>query len=351
VDVIGRHSYSAVGIWNFDEGEARGSLAYRYAGLGAPFLDLTLDQDWTGEGRFIVDATDVELRRRSRVAGLSAMFVRPRMRTYSWTSIGAEFQRREFRTWPSAFTPRLIPELRRRYDDASLIVAAGWSNTQRPIVSFSPEDGIAISASARERWLLPHYAGARTASVIGSLAAFKAIDLPGYAHHVLAAQVNGGWSDRDAFDDFDVGGTSGSSLSVIPGVTLGGSRRTFGVRGFDAGARGGTRAIAATAEYRAPLFLPSRGIGLLPVFFNRTSLTLFGDAGTAWCPAGTSVCPPEGLPREWIASAGGELVLDAAFPYDSPLRIRLGVAAPLVDHSLGDPAPSASVYLTFGTSF
>jgi hypothetical protein len=352
-DVIGRHSYSAVATWNFRGEEARASLAYRYAGLGTPFLDVTLDQDWSGRGFFpdLGSGTDVELRRRSRVAGLAGTFVRPRMRTYGWASVGGEFQRREYRAWPDSFTSRLDPSFRQRYDDASLILAAGWTNTQRPIVSFSPEDGVAISASARERWLLPHYGAARTASAVGSLAGFKSVDLPGYAHHVLAAQVNAGWSDRDAFDDFDVGGTSGSSLAVLPGVTLGGSRRTFGVRGFEAGARSGTRALAGSLEYRAPLFMPSRGIALLPVFFNRTSLTIFADAGTAWCPAGTRVCPPAGRPREWLASAGGELVLDAAFPYDTPLRLRFGVAAPIVDHSLFAAAPPASAYVTFGTSF
>jgi hypothetical protein len=350
-DVVGRHSYSAVGSWNFEGGEGRGSLAYRYSGLGTPFIDLTIDQDWSGRGSFSVDNIPAELRRRSRVAGLGATFARPRQRSYTWASVGGEFERRDYRAWPNSLTPLLVPQFRQTYDNASLVLAGGWSNTQRPIVSFSPEDGISLSVSGRERWLLPHYDRTRTMSAVGSLALFKSLDLPGYAHHVLALEVAGGWNDRNAFDDFDVGGTSGSSLAVVPGVTLGGSRRLFGVRGFDVAARSGTRALAGSIEYRAPLFMPSRGIGLLPVFFNRTSLVLFGDAGTAWCPAGTAVCRPEGLPREWLTSVGGELAVDAAFPYDAPLRIRLGAAAPIEDNSLGERAPRVSWYIAFGTSF
>ena len=66
----------------------------------------------------------------------------------------------------------------------------------------------------------------------------------------------------------------------------------------------------ASLEYRAPLLLASRGIGLLPFFLDRTSLTLFGDWGIAACAsdplyATTCVPPPRiGMP---IASAGAEL--------------------------------------------
>ena len=120
-------------------------------------------------------------------------------------------------------------------------------------------------------------------------------------------------------------------MSIVPGVTVGEGRRSFPVRGFPAGAQDGLRAAGGSAEYRFPLALPSAGISMLPIFLQRLSGTVFADAATAWCPAGITasvVCPSKGIARDWMASVGGELQLDAAFDYDSPYRLRLGTAVP-----------------------
>jgi hypothetical protein len=47
---------------------------------------------------------------------------------------------------------------------------------------------------------------------------------------------------------------------------------------------------------------------------------------------------------------GGELNFDTAWLYDAPYRIRLGVAVPVVDHSLFKTDP-VSIYVRLGAAF
>ena len=70
-------------------------------------------------------------------------------------------------------------------------------------------------------------------------------------------------------------------LQVVPGYSVGEGRRTFGVRGFPSATSYGTSAAAATLEYRAPLALGGHGIGALPFFFSRASVSAFADAAVA----------------------------------------------------------------------
>ena len=120
-----------------------------------------------------------------------------------------------------------------------------------------------------------------SSSVVGTAAGYKSLDLPGFAHHVLAIRVAGGIADRRASSSFQIGGTSGTSIQVVPGYSVGEGRRTFGVRGFPAATSYGTSAAAGTLEYRAPLSLGGRGFGSLPLFFSRASVNAFADAAVA----------------------------------------------------------------------
>ena len=143
-------------------------------------------------------------------------------------------------------------------------------------------------------------------------------------------------------------------VDLLPGYTVGEGRRTFGVRGFSSASTFGTRAATATLEYRAPLLLASRGIGLLPFFLDRSSLTLFGDYGIADCasdPLYSTTCarPPRiGMP---IASAGAEVLLSAAIlEWDAPQTFRFGLAVPVVGRERVG-AKAVTPYLAFGFSF
>jgi hypothetical protein len=208
-----------------------------------------------------------------------------------------------------------------------------------------------VSATVRDRWRRGRVLNS-SKSILGVAAAYKSLDLPGFAHHVLAVRGAGGYAESNGISSFSVGGISAGSLDVIQGVSFGGERRTFPVRGFPSSAEEGSRAIAATAEYRAPIAAPSRRIPFIPVLFDRISAAAFADAGHAYCPAGdglTVICRP-GVESPWLASVGGEMNFDTAVQYDVPVRFRVGLARPVA----GRDAVSASFwtfYLAAGAAF
>jgi hemolysin activation/secretion protein len=174
---------------------------------------------------------------------------------------------------------------------------------------------------------------------------------------VLAFRGAAGVADERASGYFFVGGVSGTPFQIIPGYTLGEGRQTFPVRGFSPGTLAGTRAIAGSAEYRIPVFLIGGAPGPLPFFFDRSSLTLFGDYGSAWCPniaAGREVCNSNTqlqTRRVSIASAGAELNLNlGVLSWDTPYRFRLGVVSPRHNAAFFG-RPAVQVYLVSGISF
>jgi outer membrane protein assembly factor BamA len=143
---------------------------------------------------------------------------------------------------------------------------------------------------------------------------------------------------------------------LVPGVLVGDPSRQFPVRGFEPGVQRGSQVVSASAEYRAPLALITRGLGLLPLFADRLSMTAFGDAGRAWCsgtvrgtPGAAGLCLPPSVRDGWLASAGAELALDLGVQWDVPYRVRMGVAQPVVRPS--DVARQTSFYFTLGSSF
>ena len=111
-------------------------------------------------------------------------------------------------------------------------------------------------ASGERLWDADERSGGHTRA-IGSLAGYRSLDLPGFAHHVLALRMAGGWTDSEDGADLSVGGLAADPLGPS-GLSVGGARE-FPVRGYVSGALSGTRALAASLEYRAPLIRPSRG--------------------------------------------------------------------------------------------
>ena len=356
-DVIGRHSFVAQATFNtkYHEGEAFG--AYRYSGLGQPYIDLAAEQDW--EHFDLVNSANAivgDFAQRSRIYSASATVTRPRVRTSATLSFGGEVETRRYSTDPDTLLARLNPVFRESAQYPSIFASAGWSNTRRPPLGISREDGVTLNVTARERW---RYSGgkangAASRVIIGSAAAYKSLDLPGFSHHVLAVRGAAGYTDGRTISALSAGGLSGTALEVVSGYALGGERRTFGVRGFSPSAERGLRAFAGSLEYRAPISAPSRHIPFIPLLFDRVSATAFADAGRAYCPASAvttaAVCNASDADNPWLASVGGEVNLDAALAYDVPARIRMGIAAPVSGRDATN-AKSVSVYLTFGSSF
>jgi hypothetical protein len=358
-DIVARHDYTLEVLHNNKFGQNSAWLWYRYAGFGLPLIDLYASQNYSN-GNFGVATTSpttIALGRfseRDRVAALSATFIRPRFRSYSLLSIGGELESFSYLISPDTLLQYLSTYYEKTHTLPAIVGTAGWSNAQRPGLSISPEDGVSTSLTVWQRWE-QGTSGLATRSVVGVSSLYKSLDLPGFAHHVLAFRAAGGTTDERSVDLFSAGGISGTSLEVFPGFALGQQRRIFGVRGYPASAEEGIRAYAATVEYRAPLFAPSRGFRFIPVFIDKTSLTFFGETGRAYCPANAAasskgVCYQSAVGNPAMTSVGAELNVDTGLQLDLPARFRLGVAFPLANRE-ELRATGAQIYSSFGASF
>ncbi|HET7631377.1 MAG TPA: hypothetical protein VFK16_03585 [Gemmatimonadaceae bacterium] len=333
-DVIGRHAYDAQVMLPTDNSGVTGFLDYAYAGFGMPVLVAGVDQEWEDVGVIQDGGGNAvgELRRRTRTATAGATWTRPRMRTYGSFTLQGGLEVRDFASDPAPLLGGMDPAYSKTYYHPMLLAGGAWSTAQGPVRAISPEDGVTASFTARERYTSGD-ASMRSFSVVGSVDGYRSLDLPGFAHHVLAVRGAGGYRDAQSTGYFEVGGTSGSALTLAPGVVLGEGRRSFPVRGYAAGSLLGIRAFAASAEYRLPLALINAGWRTLPYFLDRTSLSVFYDMGSAWCPAVSGsgvVCRDSTLTqRTIISSTGVELNVTAALlDWDTPYRFRAGVAFP-----------------------
>ena len=363
-DAIGRHAWSAaIGIPTDNSGIV-GGLAYSYAGLGLPIVDAFLSQDWTLTGvvrdRGVPARVLGEVRRRIIDGEVDASWIRQRYRSALAFTVGSGAEQYTYVGVPSG-TIALVDTtgiFKMRYYPR-VLAAARYARTQAAPYSISPEDGFTVAATVRERWRTD-VAGSSSSSVVGAATAYKSLNLPGFAHHVLALRGVGGARDDRATGYLEVGGTSGTPVEIIAGYTVGEGRKDFGVRGFVPSSLVGTRAYAWSAEYRLPLVRAGRGLSILPLFVDRSSLTLFRDVGSAWCPYVMSglVCTQSvdsqfHLTRHrQISSYGAELNINAAIlSWDAPYRFRFGVAHPDRDEGLIEAAKKWSVYFASGLSF
>ena len=362
-DVVGRHSMQATLEFPTNNTGIVGELSYQYAGLGLPILAADVTQDWQSlggvfartPGRPIIG----ELFRRTREADLFATFLRQRVRTALSVTGGIGVQALAH----STNAPVPIAELDTAGELGSpsfpiLTAALGYANYQRPAFSISPEDGMQFNTTVRDRLRSgPAGQGGANLSTVGILSLYKSVNLPGFAHHVIALRGAAGWEDVNSAGYYSVGGISGGTFQIVPGYTVGEGRSTFPVRGFPSGTLFGTRAFTGSAEYRIPLLLVGSSPGILPLFLDRTSLTLFSDVGSAWCPnvaPGREVCnvfDPLLTKRIEIASAGAELNVNlGVLSWDSAYRFRLGVVAPTYNRELF-AQNKVQVYVVTGVYF
>jgi hypothetical protein len=330
---------------------------YQFSGLGSPVISLGGSQAWDHPG--IPDSARkvlLPIARRKEFANLSASFARHRFRTSAALTIGASYEWRDFRTLPDAPLSRFAPADRATIGSSftypSFFASAGFSNARVPYLALGPEDGISVAATIRQRWRSDNASATRATSMVGAMSGYRAFDFGGRIHHLLAARVAAATEDATSASEFSAGGGSGSVVQLAPGITFGDGRRTFFVRGFEGGVLAGSRALGGNVEYRAPLGLPARGLGKLPVFFQRVSAVFFADAASAWCPTGGNTSPicPRKTVQEWIGSAGAELHFDMATQYDAPYRFRLGVATPTSGRKYFGKS-NAAAYFTVGLPF
>jgi hypothetical protein len=334
---------------------------YRYRALPRtygwqPLLDVSGVQSWD---RFpVIDTGSIllgELQRVTRTYSTGVTFSRPRIRTSSSLTVGAQLETRDYLTDPPALVKRLDPVYERGRSQPGVFAAFSFGNTMRAGRAISLEDGFNFSTSLQHRWksgILEQ----RSVRAVSVLRGYKAFDVGGFSRHAVAARVSAGAVDQHAWSELSLGGVSGASAELIPGVLVGDPSRQFPVRGFAPGVQYGSRAITGSAEYRAPLTMVARGIGLFPLFLDRTSLSVFSDAGRAWCSSDVrasvsapALCLPSRVRDGWLASVGAELNMDIGVQWDVPYRLRLGLAQP-VARPFGLPG-KGTVYVTLGSSF
>lgn len=344
-DVIGRHAYAAQLLLDPADGEHEWAASYRYRGLGQPVLSMAGSEEW-GRGA-IIDSTRAvigALHRRARFASLAASLERPRMRTHAFLSLGGEIEWRRYATTPAPLLGQLDPFFGSRPEYRSAVLSTGFSNARRPPLAISPEDGISIAARGQLDWRRG-LTGVESRSVTAVASAYRSLPFAGFAHHVLALRLAGALSGGRNPSLFEVGGTSGSPITLLPGIGFG-ERRSLGVRGFPPGSLVGTHALVGTAEYRAPLALLHRGIWWLPAFLDRASLSVYADAGSA----GFDQLVPSLGGDDVIASLGAEVATNIALQYDVPYLLRFGIGVPVRGRDRAG-AHAAEAYVRIGASF
>ena len=363
-DVVGLHTMEAsLRVPTNGLGGITGSIDYQYSGFGLPILQLDASQDYESLGFAFdrnSDRTPIgEVFRRTWGGEALLTWLRTRARTaFSLTGgVGVE-HRTHFLDGDVPLTSIDTTGALGAPTFPTLIAAANFANTQRPPLSISAEDGISLGVTVRDRFNSgANGDGGASYSSVGQAKIYKSLDLPGFAHHVIALRGSAGITDSRAAGYFLVGGASGSTYQIIPGYTLGEGRQTFPVRGFASGTLAGTRAVTGSAEYRVPLFLFGNAPGPLPFFFDRSSLTLFGDYGVAWCPdiaADREVCnrpSPVYTDKLAIGSVGGELNLNLGLlSWDAPYQFRVGLVSPMSNRMMFG-RQALQVYVIGGISF
>jgi hypothetical protein len=360
-DVVERHLWGASGAVYPRDGRFEGGAAYIFRGLRNPALGASVFQDWSVRLRAQVPAPGgtaiIDLLERERSASAVATFTRPRFRSFGWLSLGANLRDRELQWSVPALAPADIaldrpPEL-------GAIATLGVSTARAYDFSISTQDGFVAAASVEGRRStrprdgeIVHRGYTR---VDGRAQLYRGFRGWGFARHVFAVRAVGGADFGSATQYFAVGGTTGDGVAfpLSAGAALGGTRDLF-VRGYEDASQFGDRAVAGTAEWRFPVALVERGVGLVPVFLDRLWGTAFVDGGTAWCVEGCDPATAAAFSKpEPLVSVGTELGADLLFGFNARFRLRGGVALPLSKTAFtgGSERPPVKWYLTLGQSF
>jgi hypothetical protein len=365
-DLVDRHAWNLNAAVEPRSGRIQGGFGYTYRGLPTirrldlhPTLSLSLDRVWDVAASDPASLRFVDEREDRAALGLGLSHVR--FRTSVGGSMSTELVRRDRSLhgsgWPDG--ARLIDAT----DDlVGVRLTTFLASYITPRFAISREDGVFLQLSARQRWdrsptettvddqVVVIDRGYRELTTWD--AGYLALPLPGFARHVLAARFSGLLRDGPGASTVAIGGGSSPGLAITGmAQQIGSSSRLLPVRGFDRGVRRGTRAWTASAEYRFPLALVSKGLHPLPLFFDRLSGAAFADAGHAWCDRATAERLPTacrsvtsgGAP---LLSTGAELsALVGFWGLNTPLRF--GIAVPLQGARTTNPR----AYLLAGAAF
>src|SRR5690606_5500988 len=347
-DVIDRHFWSVELLGYPEDGRLGAGALYRYRGLGRPVITLRAEQDWdvqavSGSG---ADALPSDVLRRDREAEIGLSWTFP-----SWWSNVAFSTGLDLRDLDFSWRDEKAGEgtaLRTYPLDLGANVSLGYSNVRSFALSLGPQEGYLASARMEARRYLdsPEWDPSSRDywRATGRGLAFLGIDWFGFAPPSAALRVEGGVEGSSSTPGFALGGARGADV----GIQFADGDVDYPLRGFPRGVQRGNRVVSASAEYRFPLALIERGLGLLPLGVKRLWGDVFLDAGTAWC-AGACTSPTLRTPLEPdpLVSAGIEAILDITAGYLVDLPLRAGIAFPV----RSSDGRSPEVYLRVGASF
>lgn len=323
-DILGRHRFDALGIYNFRSDRTDYSVQYfndsfhptwhlGYSSLEITHPDLLVIEDYREKRqRFDVDVTLPQFR-------------------FHWSQalmIGYRFDQLSSLT----DLPDLLPT-------EAPVPHTGTLSGLRVVWHFGSSKEYGFSTSREDgRTLLLSYE--RFDKRLGSdfdqnryIAAWREYLGFFWQHHILATRLTGGVANGDPLVQraFQIGGPNLTEELLNPEQT------EFFLRGYPSRHLRGQRAALGTVEYRFPVWNLERGIWTWPFFIERFHGALFYDIGNAW--------DEETDLSEFRRAVGSEIKTDMIFGYRFYLRLRLGVA-----HGL-DEDGETQVYFTAGNSF
>lgn len=350
VDLVGRHAYEA-GMRAFlsSGGRGEGDVRYEYRGLGNPAIEVSASQTWDDDGVRVGRLPAGEegspeplfVLERERRLGTAVRLDRPGFRRSMSLRLAAGLVQsdRELLNESLQLTDRYRLQ---RPDSLQSEYAVSFSVSTARSHAFQMGNarGAALDLHARRRDDLTvpgDLAGQSgldlsTDDLLGRARAYLPLSGPGFAVPVVALRASGGVARGPGAQTgyFAVGGASGAGLTLPVTSALAGDAVFLPVRGYDTSTQSGRYAWSTSVELRAPLALVNRGLGVWPLHLDRIFGSVFLDGGNAW--GGDLLAPGEEARRgRPLWSAGFEMSTDLLALYQAPLRLRAGVAFPLVD--------------------
>lgn len=365
-DMVGRHFYSL-----FARAAVRGptkvsgGFSYAFAGLGNPILSVSAIQRFEDGGQLLATRQSDSTRDTLYVLGRerflqgSAAFRAPTWRWDRSVTLGAGMVWEDRELLGGDLEPTDEFQLLRpsaRLADASISFTLSSARSHPFQMGVSEGVGLVLQGRLRREMSLPDSlrsvsgADRSTAQVLGSLRGAIPLWKAGYGRQVLAFRAAGAMAAGPGADpgQFRVGGTTGQPEPVTGLELFGGSFFFLPVRGYEPSSRFGRYAWSASAEYRVPLFMIHQGFRAWPIHIHRMMAATFFDVGNAWGPD-VWVTGFQNPLRTAIASTGAELTLEMLTFFDIQLRLRGGVAFPLVAATV--PAGEPRFYVRVGLPY
>ena len=334
-DAIGRSAYFASAAMAPSNGRFEGILSVAHQRWKGATLDATLVQRWTGLNARTANGSIIPVGERERIASVGTTLRRRWWRSGYAFRVAAGYEQNAF--FDETANGALV------FDSPSFMtatVSGSLFHRSRPAFAISTENGVQVDGLYQYRRSVS--SNDWSSEVLGNVSGYLAVGLPGFANWVVAARTSIGATGGTVPASLSIGGESGDSFELAPGITVGSGRRAFSMRGYPR-VGGFDRALVGVAELRIPIALVAKGTWIIPIVLDRISTTVFYEVGVG------RYFGDVGRESD-LQSAGAELALDLGVLYDVPTRLRVGWAVPLRD-GLGVTRGDSRTYLTFGVSF